>query len=135
MEGDKLTDEEISESVLYSVKKALGIAPEYDAFDPDIIMHINSSMTTLHQLGVGPRDGFMIEDVQALWTDFLQQPILLNSAKTYIYQWVRLRFDPPGTSFLVTALENQIKEAEWRLVSQVETLIPLRDREESLEFP
>lgn len=105
----------MSESILTSTKKVLGIDESYTAFDVDIIMHINSVFSTLHQLGIGPDNGFMITDATATWDAFLGDDPRLNSIKTYMYLRVRLLFDPPATSFHINALENQIKELEWRL--------------------
>jgi hypothetical protein len=102
-------------SILNSIKKILGIAEDYTAFDEDIITHINTAFSTLTQLGVGPREGFMIEDEGAVWTDFIDDRIQFNSVKTYVYLRVRMLFDPPSTSYLITAMENQIRELEWRL--------------------
>ena len=42
------------DSILTSIKKLLGITEEYEHFDQDIIMHINSVFSVLTQLGVGP---------------------------------------------------------------------------------
>lgn len=103
------------DSILNSIKKILNIAPEYTEFDADIIMHINSTFSTLHQLGIGPIDGFMIEDDEAMWDDFLLGDDRLNSVKTYMGLKVRLPFDPPASSFGITAMEKQIAEHEWRL--------------------
>ena len=105
----------MDESILNSVKKILGIASDYDAFDTDIIIHINSVFSTLNQLGLGPDEGFMIEDDSAVWGDFLLDDMRLNSVKTYVYLKVRILFDPPTTGFTLTALQEQIKELEWRL--------------------
>lgn len=102
-------------SILNSVKKVLGLEESYAAFDIDILMHINSMFSVLHQLGIGPDNGFSIEDDSAVWSDFLDDDILLNSAKTYVYLRVRMLFDPPTTSYLITAMEKQIAEIEWRL--------------------
>ena len=77
------------ESILTSIKKLLGITEEYDQFDPDIIMHINSVFMILTQRGVGPAEGFSIEDDIAVWTDFIQDIKKLESVKTYIYLKVR----------------------------------------------
>jgi hypothetical protein len=94
----------------------LGIPEDYDVFDHDVITHINSAFSTLTQLGVGPSTGFMIEDDSAVWTDFIVDDDLeYNSVKTYIYLRVRQLFDPPTTSYLITAFDEQIKELEWRL--------------------
>lgn len=105
----------MDESILNSVKKILGIASDYDAFDTDIIIHINSVFSTLNQLGLGPDEGFMIEDDSASWGDFLLDDMRLNSVKTYVYLKVRILFDPPTSGFVLTALQEQAKELEWRL--------------------
>lgn len=105
----------IPNSILDTTKKALGLDPEYDVFDDVIIMHINSVFATLSQLGVGPAEGFVIEDNLAVWEDFLGSNPLLNSVKTYTYLQVRVWFDPPTTSFDLTAKQEQIKEFQWRL--------------------
>lgn len=101
--------------VLESVKKNLGLDAEYDVFDHDIITHINSTFFTLNQLGIGPVEGFMIEDNNVTWSSFLGADVNLNAVKTYVYIKVRLLFDPPTTSFAIAALEKQATELEWRL--------------------
>jgi hypothetical protein len=103
------------DSILDSVKKNLGLADDYDVFDPDIILFINSVFSTLNQLGLGPANGFMIEDDTATWDQFLGGDVRFNDVKTYIYLRVRLLFDPPQTGYLVEALDKQIKELEWRM--------------------
>lgn len=102
-------------SILTSTKKILGIAEDYTVFDLDVITHINSAFSTLTQLGVGPAEGFMIEDEVAEWLDFEADDLQYNSVKTYVYLRVRLLFDPPTTSYLIAAFNDQIKELEWRL--------------------
>lgn len=102
-------------SILTSTKKILGIAQAYTAFDLDIITHINSAFSTLSQLGIGPAEGFMIEDASAVWDEYDVPQNQLNLIKTYMFLKVRILFDPPGTSFLVEALNNQLREHEWRL--------------------
>ena len=103
------------ESILTSIKKLLGITEEYDQFDPDIIMHINSVFMILTQLGVGPAEGFSIEDDTAVWTDFIQDVKKLESVKTYIYLKVKLSFDPPLSSAVIESMNRLINELEWRL--------------------
>lgn len=104
------------ESILTSIKKLLGIAEEYTQFDDDIIMHINSVFMTLTQLGVGPSEGFSIEDDSAYWSDFIPYLNKLQAVKTYIYLKVRLVFDPTSLgSATLAAYERQIQELEWRL--------------------
>ena len=103
------------ESILTSIKKLLGITEEYDQFDPDIIMHINSVFMILTQLGVGPAEGFSIEDDTSVWSDFIQDAKKLESVKTYIYMKVKLAFDPPLSSAVIESMKRMIDELEWRL--------------------
>ena len=105
----------MSDSILTTVKKLVGIDESYDAFDLDIITHINSAFSTLDQLGIGPEEGFMIEDDSAVWGDFLGDDNRLNSVKSLIGLKVRVVFDPPATSFTLEAFKKQIEELEWRL--------------------
>ena len=107
-------------SILNSIKKQLGITEEYNVFDKDIIMHINSVFLTLNQLGVGPDNGFYIDDSSDSWTDFIPDGILLNSVKTYVYLKVKLLFDPPGSSSAVDSINRTISELEWRINVQVD---------------
>lgn len=106
----------MEQSILTSTKKVLGIAEDYTVFDEDIIMHINTAFSTLTQLGVGPVEGFMIEDATAEWDDFITDgDIQYNSVRSYVFLRVSMLFDPPQTSYLITAKEKQIEELEWRL--------------------
>jgi hypothetical protein len=105
----------MNESILNSTKKVLGLAPDDHVFDADVIMLINSAFSTLHQLGIGPLQGFMIEDATATWDSFLLGDNRLNSVKTYVHLKVRSIFDPPATSFVLSAMQTQISELEWRL--------------------
>jgi hypothetical protein len=104
-----------SDSILTSVKKALGIDESYTAFDPEITMHINSVFSTLNQIGVGPQNGFQIEDATPTWDDLLAGEARLNMVKTWTYSKVRLIFDPPTTSFAIAAHQDIIKELEYRI--------------------
>lgn len=105
----------MSDSILTSIKKVLGIEEEYTAFDEDIIIHINSVFSTLNQLGIGIEEGFAIEDATLTWEDFIGLDLRLNSVKSYVYLKVRILFDPPGTSYLIESLRKQAEELEWRL--------------------
>lgn len=104
------------ESILTSIKKLLGITEDYDHFDADIIMHINSVFTILTQLGVGPSEGFRIEDDTATWDDFISTDLIVyDSVKTYIYLQVKLLFDPPQSGTVLESYNRRISELEWRL--------------------
>lgn len=102
------------ESILTSIKKLLGIDNKYEHFDPDIIMHINSVLMILNQLGVGPDEGFSIEDERATWEDFVPG-MDFEAVKTYIYLKVKLVFDPPQNSTVIESIKQTISELEWRL--------------------
>lgn len=106
----------VDDSILNTTKKLLNIPADYDAFDLDVIIHINSVFATLHQLGVGPVGSFSIENDGPKWSDFLpsNNPELV-SVKSYMAAKVRMMFDPPTTSFAIDALGKIISEFEWRL--------------------
>lgn len=102
-------------SILKSTKQALGLEADYTPFDQELIMHINSVFSTLVQLGIGPATGFAIADDTTEWSSLLAADANLNSVKTYVFLKVRMIFDPPATSYAITAMEKQIEEFEWRL--------------------
>ena len=103
------------DSILTSIKKLLGIEEEYTQFDSDIIMHINTVFLNLTQLGVGPAEGFLIEDDSATWGDFIGDSNQLQAVKTYVYLKVKLLFDPPLSSSVTESINRIISELEWRL--------------------
>lgn len=111
----------ITDSILLTVKKMLGIAEEYHAFDIDLIVNINSVFLTLNQLAVGPETPFQIGSEVETWADFLgDQKDDVVGVATYVYLKTRLLFDPPTNSFLVSAMQDQVAELEWRLNLQAE---------------
>lgn len=103
------------ESILTSIKKLLGITKDYKHFDDDLIMHINSVFMVLNQLGVGPSEGFYIEDDSAYWTDYVSDPAQLQAIKSYMHLKVKLLFDPPASSAVMECMKQMINEFEWRL--------------------
>ena len=104
------------DSILNSTKKLIGIMPEYEHFDADLVMHINNVFVILNQMGVGPEIPFSIEDESATWDQFTDDPKVLGLVKSYMGKKVRLMFDTSGTSSsVISALQEQIKEDEWRL--------------------
>lgn len=105
----------LQSSILNTIKQMLGIDETFNGFDPEITIDINSSLMALHQLGIGPSDGFQITSESDAWEDLTVDVSQLNGIKTYIYLKTRLLFDPPSNSFLVQSMEKQIQEFEWRL--------------------
>lgn len=113
----------MEQSILKSTKKVLHIGPDDASFDLDILMHINSAFSTLTDLGVGPREGFAVEDAAVEWKAFLSSPDdlpMLSKVKTFVFLQTRLLFDPPGTSFLLEAFDKQIQESLWRISTRRE---------------
>lgn len=104
----------MDDSIFQTIKDLLDVNPDDNAFDANILTYINSAFYSLRQLGVGPRDGFVLTK-ETTWGSFLRDESLISEVKLYIQLRVRLLFDPPQNSFLVTSIENQIKEVEWRL--------------------
>ena len=105
-------------TILDDIKKQIGIVPEYKEFDDQLLMCINSTFATLHQLGVGPEEGFLVEE-GTKWEDYISTE-RLNFIKSYVSMKVKMMFDPPSSSFALDALNKQIAEYEWRITSEVE---------------
>jgi hypothetical protein len=108
------------ESILDSVKQMVGgISFDDTTFDAELILHINSALMVLTQLGVGPSTGFRISGNEETWKDFIGDHINLEAIKTEVALRVRLVFDPPQNSFLVAAIQKQIEEYDWRIANQM----------------
>ena len=109
------------DSILTSIKKLLGITEEYEHFDSDLIMHINTTFMFLSQIGIGPERGFFVIDKADLWTDFLPEDYPnFEAVKTYVYMRVKQMFDPPNNSVVADSTQRLITELEWRLNSEAE---------------
>lgn len=105
----------MAQSILASTKKVLGVPEADTSFDVDIVMHINSELAVLSQIGIGPAEGFMIDGSDETWDAFTGPGPRLNMAKSYVYTRLKLLFDPPGTSFAIESLEKLAGEYLWRL--------------------
>ncbi len=110
------------DSILQSIKKLLGIAADYNQFDTDIIIHINSVFAILKQLGVGPENGFAISGEYDIWSDFIpKENTQLQDVITYVYLKVKLIFDPPLSASVIESMKQTISELEWRLNVEAES--------------
>ena len=118
LEGSEMSAEN-SDSILLSIKKLLLIEGDYDAFDTDLVIHINSVFFALYQLGVGPDTPFSITGSDEQWSDFMNRQDI-EAVQSYMYLRVRLLFDPPSTATMYDAIDKQTKELEWRLNSAVD---------------
>lgn len=103
------------ESILTSIKKLLGIAEEHEQFDVDIMMHINSVLVILNQLSVGPPEGFLLEDKDTTWDEFVFDQTNIEFIKSYVYLKVRLLFDPPSSAAAIESMTKLTNELEWRI--------------------
>ena len=106
---------DLSESILTSEKKMLGITGEYEEFDPELIVLINGIFGTLEQLGIRSGDKFRIQDRFTTWGEYLDDSAMIDEIKSYMYLRLRLLWDVPSNSFVVKTFEDQIKEFEWRI--------------------
>jgi hypothetical protein len=111
------------DSILTSIKKMLGISEDYTQFDIDITIHINSVLSALTQIGVGPSEGFFIEDKTSTWSDFIADDPRLNSVISYVYMKVKLLFDPPLSSAVIDSTNRLISEYEWRIQVTVDPVL------------
>ena len=103
-----------NDSILNTIKQMVGAESTDTNFDIDILVLINSAIVILNQLGVGTK-GYKVTGASQTWSDFLNDLDELEMAKNYIYHRVRRTFDPPSSSYVMTAIEDDMKEMEWRL--------------------
>ena len=115
----------MEDSILKTIQSMLGPDSAYDVFDQDILIHINSAISVLTQLGIGPKSGFRITGFDETWSDLVTDELQLEMVKTYIYLKVRLAFDPPSNSSLVTFYKQECNELEWRLNVSVDPRLEL----------
>lgn len=109
------------DSILTSVKKMLGLSEENEEFDLDIMMAINGAIVILTQLGVGPKDGFIVTSKEDTYNDWLGEMTSgLQLVKIYLFYKTRLSFDPPTQSSVLETYKEMIREIECRLNYQVD---------------
>lgn len=116
------------DSILQSVKKDLGIAPDYTHFDEELIMTINSVLSVVRQLGVGPQDGFRITGTDEVWTDLVDDEERIDYVKTYVSKRVKLLFDPPLNSSVLESTKAVMSEIEWRMNVDVDHYVSDAER-------
>ena len=112
----------MNNSILDDIKSLCGIPVEVKDFDNAIILHCNSVFSTLTQLGLGPNTGFFITDDTWTWIDLIENQVNLHNVKSYVYLKVKLLFDPPANATLISSMNEQIAEFEWRIRTELETV-------------
>lgn len=105
----------MQESILKTIKQLIGCPDDFEQFDLDLTIHINSAFATLTQLGVGPKEGYRITGPDNVWSEFEEDTHKASLIKDYVYIKTRLLFDPPTSGSLMDSLKEQLKEMEWRL--------------------
>ena len=110
-------------SILNDIKHTLGLLAQDESFDQDIMLFVNGEISDLTQIGVGDPLGFMIEDAEATWDQWITDP-RLNSVKSYIFLSVKLKFDPPPTGFATAAMERQLEQMQFRINTAADYEIP-----------
>lgn len=114
--------DQMTDSILVTIKKMLGLDADYTPFDLDVIMHINAAFMTLCQMGIGPKEGFEVSDYNQTWSEFLTNPVMLGGVKPWVYLQVKMLFDPPTNSFLMDAMKTQSDQILFRLNVQAESV-------------
>lgn len=109
----------MEDSILNTIKPLLGVDVEYEAFDAEIIAGINSALMAIAQVGVGT-PGFYITGATETWGQFLEGRTDLKAVVTYVQLKAKLIFDPPESSSATTAINDILKEYEWRLYEQAQ---------------
>ena len=110
----------MDESILKTIKSMLNIEEDISDFDQDLIVLINSSLSTLYQLGIGTIP-FKITGTDETWSQLLDgKEYYLESAKELIYIDVKLVFDPPLSSMVMDAYKERRAEDQWRIAAQVD---------------
>lgn len=110
------------DSILTSIKQLLGIAQDDDSFNNELVIHINSAISVLTQLGVGPVEGFRITGPDEEWSALIGARLDIENVKSVVYYRVRLAFDPPQNSFTLDSMKKQCDEAEWRIEVEVDPI-------------
>ena len=110
-------------SILTDIKKSLsGIAEEDTSFDQDILLQINAALGVLNQLGIGPDGGLLVTDASTTWADFTEDTIIQGLVRQFVLCSVKIGFDPPTSSFVLSSLQEQRKELSFRLTVEHDRL-------------
>ena len=108
-------------SILEDVRETCNLDRKETAFEGQLIQLINSFLFRSAQFGVGNK-GFMIDSEDQTWDQFLsgKSADQYSALKTYIGLSVRLLFDPPDSSAVITAYKEIVKELEWCLYDEAD---------------
>lgn len=110
----------MSDIILEGIRRGCQVDQDCYDFDEDIIPSANSAFSKLTRLGVGPEEGFTLTDLEATWSDYCEDNVLLGFVKPYVYKRTKLSFDPPSSSTIADAIKAEINELEWNIIEYLE---------------
>ena len=105
----------MNDNILASIKKMNNVLEDDKSFDQDLILYINSVLMVIMQEWHGMDHAFRLEDGTETWDDLLGDDVDYEGVKELIGLKVRLMFDPPTSSTVLQAINDQIKDLEWRM--------------------
>lgn len=117
-----VSDIRAEDNILTSIKELLGVGKDESPFDMDIKIHINTALSILTNLGIGPSTGFRVRNGTELWSDFIPADKNLEDVITYVYIKVKLIFDPPLSSAVIASYESMLKELTFYINCEADTL-------------
>lgn len=115
------------DSILTSIKKLLGLPESATEFDGDLMVFINNEINVLRQMGVGPLDGYRVTSADQTWADYIGDEPRFDMIKDAVYLRVKILFDTPQSGIVLECLKEQLKEAEWRLATEMEPVEPFSE--------
>lgn len=112
-----MEEELATDSILETVRGAVGLSIEDASFDHELLMHINAALATLRQNGVGL--AITVKDRTATWTDFedpkqVDANEMFEQVKLFVFIKTKMMFDPPPPS-IVNVMKDNVDELLWRL--------------------
>ena len=105
----------MNENILASVKKICNIADPDTSFDEELILAINSALMVIMQEWHGMDHAFRLQDGTETWAQLLGEDTDYEGVKELVGLKVRLTFDPPSSQTVMQAIQDQIRDLEWRL--------------------
>lgn len=107
----------MNDLILETIMLMFGEEEAMKPFENELLININSSVSILNQIGVGPTEGIII-DKDSKWNDLIGESKILEFVKMFMYIDSKISFDPPSNAFLMQALEKQREELIFRIYIQ-----------------
>jgi hypothetical protein len=111
----------LDDKILDTIRKLIGGSMDYTYFDEDIVIHANTYLANLVQVGIGT-PGFILTPTST-WRDFLGNnypPERLIQIRSWLWIKVKLIFDPPMSTHYADKLQEEAKEMLWRMYIEVD---------------